>query len=83
MIAAAWFAGPSRYATRARQFIAPFLREHPEWVYAIVAVIMLLIFIWNPIPSTGKLAGIVIYTLLAFFGAYILRRQTAEEFPAP
>lgn len=83
LIAAAWFAGPSRYATRARQFIAPFLREHPEWVYAIVAVIMLLIFIWNPIPSTGKLAGILIYSLLAFFGAYILRRQTAEEFPAP
>ena len=83
LIVAAWFAGPSQYATRARQFIAPFLRDRPEWTYAIVAAILLLVFIWNPIPSTGKLAGIVVYSLLAFFGAYLLRRQTAEEFPPP
>ncbi len=83
LIAAAWFAGPSRYATRAREFIAPFLRERPEWTYAIVAAIMLLIFIWNPIASTGKLAGIIVYSALAFFGAYLLRRQTSEEFPPP
>ena len=44
---------------------------------------MLLVFIWNPIPSTGKLAGIIVYSVLAFFGAYLLRRQTAEEFPPP
>ena len=83
LIAAAWFAGPSGYASRAREFIAPFLRDRPEWTYAIVALILLLIFIWNPIPSTGKPAGIIIYSLLAFFGAYLLRRQTAEEFPPP
>ncbi len=83
LIVAAWFAGPSRYATRAREFIAPFLRDRPEWTYAIVAAIMLLVFIWNPIASTGKLAGIIVYSALAFFGAYLLRRQTAEEFPPP
>jgi len=83
LIAAAWFAGPSRYATRAREFLAPFLREHPEWSYGVVAVLLLLLFIWNPIPSTGKPAGIIVYTLLVFFGAYLLRRQTAEEFPPP
>jgi hypothetical protein len=83
LIAAAWFAGPSRYASRAREFISPFLRERPEWTSAIVAAILLLIFIWNPIPSTGKPAGIIVYSLLAFFGAYLLRRQTAEEFPPP
>ena len=83
LIAAAWFAGPSQYATRARKFIAPFLSERPEWTYGIVAAIMLLIFIWEPIPSTGKLAGIIVYSALAFFGAYLLRRQTAEEFPPP
>ncbi len=83
LIAAAWFAGPSQYATRAREFIAPFLSERPEWTYGIVAAIMLLIFIWEPIPSTGKLAGIIVYSALAFFGAYLLRRQTAEEFPPP
>jgi hypothetical protein len=83
LIAAAWFAGPAHYATRARQAIAPFLRERPEWTYGIVAAIMLLIFIWDPIPSTGKPAGVIVYLLLAFFGTFLLRRQTAEEFPSP
>jgi hypothetical protein len=81
LIAAAWFAGPARLATRGRRAIAPFLRERPEWSYGIVAAIMALIFIWDPIPATGKAAGILSFLALAFFGAYLLRKQTAEEFP--
>jgi len=81
LIAAAWFAGPARLAVNARRRIAPFLREQPGWTYGIVAAIMALIFIWNPIPATGKLAGIIVFLALAFFGTYVLRRQTAEEFP--
>lgn len=82
LIAAAWFAGPARPAVKARRAIAPFLREQPAWTYGIVALIMLLVFIWDPIPATGKPAGIIVFLVLAFFGAYVLRRQTAEEFPA-
>jgi hypothetical protein len=81
LIAAAWFAGPARLAVKGRRAIAPFLREHPEWTYGIVAAIMALIFIWDPIPATGKAAGILTFLALAFFGTYLLRRQTAEEFP--
>ena len=81
LVAAAWFAGPARLAVRARRAIAPFLRERPEWTYGIVAGIMLLIFIWQPIPATGKPAGIIVFLALAFLGTYVLRRQTAEEFP--
>lgn len=81
LIAAAWFAGPAKLAVRARHAIAPFLRDRPEWTYGIVATIMVLIFIWNPIPATGKLAGIIVFLALAFLGTYVLRRQTAEEFP--
>lgn len=81
LIAAAWFAGPSRWARRGREAIAPFLREQAGWTYAIVAAIMLAIFIWDPIPATGKPAGIIVFLALAFFGTYLLRRQTAEEFP--
>ncbi len=43
---------------------------------------MLLIFIWQPIPATGKPAGIIVFLVLAFLGTYVLRRQTAEQFPA-
>jgi hypothetical protein len=82
LIAAAWFAGPARLAVKARHAIAPFLRDQPGWTYGIVAGIMLLIFIWNPIPATGKPAGIIVFLVLAFLGTYVLRRQTAEEFPA-
>jgi hypothetical protein len=81
LIAAAWFAGPAKLAVRARRAIAPFLRDRPEWTYGIVAAIMALIFIWQPIPATGKLAGIIVFLALAFLGTYVLRRQTAVEFP--
>ncbi len=81
LIAAAWFAGPARWAVDARRYIAPFLRERAGWTYGIVAAIMVLIFIWQPIQATGKPAGIIVFLALAFLGTYVLRRQTAEEFP--
>ncbi len=81
LIVGAWFAGPARPARAGREAIAPFLRERPAESYAITLGIMVLIFIWNPIPATGKPAGIIVFTLLALFGMFVLRRQTAEEFP--
>jgi hypothetical protein len=81
LIAAGWFAGPARIAVKARRAIAPFLRDQPGWTYGIVAGIMLLIFIWGPIPATHKPAGIIVFLALAFFGTEVLRRQTASEFP--
>jgi hypothetical protein len=81
LIAAAWFAGPARLAVRARRAIAPFLRERPDWTFGIVATIMALIFIWQPIPATGTLVGIIVFLALALLGTVLLRRQTAEEFP--
>jgi hypothetical protein len=82
LIAAAWFAGPARLATRARRAIAPFLRDRPDWTFGIVAAIMALIFVWQPIPATGTPVGIIVFLALAFLATVLLRRQTAEEFPA-
>jgi hypothetical protein len=81
LIAAAWFAGPTRLAVSGRRTIAPFLRHRPDWTFGIVAAIMALIFIWQPIPATGKPVGIIVFLALAFLGTAVLRRQTAEEFP--
>ena len=81
LIAAAWFAGPTRLAVRGRRTIAPFLLDHPDWTFGIVAAIMALIFIWQPIPATGTPVGIIVFLALAFLGTVLLRRQTAEEFP--
>ena len=82
LILAAWFAGPARLATRGRQAIAPFLREQPRMAFVIAGAIMIVIFIWDPIPATGKPAGIIVFFLLAMLGTEVLRRQTAREFPA-
>ncbi len=81
LMAAAWFAGPAKLAVRARHAIAPFLRHQPGWTYGIVTGIMALIFIWDPIPATGKAAGIIVFLALAYLGTYVLRRQTEAEFP--
>ena len=81
LILAAWFAGPSSLATRGRKLVAPVLADEPLWAFGFVALIMILIFIWRPIPSTGKLAGMIVYFALAMIGTEVLRRQCAQEFP--
>jgi hypothetical protein len=81
LVVAAWFGGPARPAVAARRSIAPFLRERQVATYAIVLGIMVLIFIWNPIHATGTPAGIIVFTCLALFGAYVLIQETAKEFP--
>jgi Short C-terminal domain len=81
LVIAGWFAGPARLSRIAREAIAPFLREQPAATFGIVLAIMVLVFIWQPIPSTSKPIGIAVYTLLALFGTWLLMRQTAEEFP--
>jgi hypothetical protein len=81
LVVAAWFAGPARPAFAARQSISPFLREQSVATYGIVLGVLVLVFIWNPIPATGKPLGILVFTVLALFGTYVLIQQTAEEFP--
>ena len=79
--ACAVFAGPARWATDCRRALAPHLRDHPGWAFATTALVMVLIFIWNPIPATGKPAGIIVFFLLAMLGTEVLRRETLREFP--
>ncbi len=81
-IVAGWVAGPARLAVRGRRVIAPFVRSYPVAMYAAVAAALLLIFIWQPIPSTRSWVGMVVYSVLAFLGTELLRRQMATEFPA-
>ena len=81
VIAAAWFAGPARIATSGRRALAPHLRDQAGWAFATAAAVMVLIFIWDPIPATGKPAGMIVFLLLALLGVEVLRRQTAAEFP--
>ncbi len=82
VILSAWFAGPSRWAVSARRFLAPHFRERPGLPYWITAALLVLVFIWGPIPATRNPWEMLLFTILAFLGAHVLRDQMAEEFPA-
>ncbi|MGH2883934.1 MAG: hypothetical protein ACRDPA_14775, partial [Solirubrobacteraceae bacterium] len=62
LVAAAWFAGPARPAHSSRGAIAPFLREQTVATYGIVVGLLVLLFIWDPIPATSKPIGILVFT---------------------
>ncbi len=81
VVIAAWFGGPARAAVGGRRVIAPVLRERPAWCFGIVALVMIVIFIWQPIPATGTPVGIVAFMALALLGTEMLRRQAGVEFP--
>jgi hypothetical protein len=81
IILAGILAGPTRAATTLRRTLAPYLRERPDIAYGATAFLLLLLFLWGPIVATRTFTGILIITVLGFFGMYMLRRQTMLEFP--
>jgi hypothetical protein len=81
LIASSWFAGPASWATAARRWLAPHAQAHPGGTFAVVAGILLILFIWQPFPATGKPVGMLVFTILAMVGTEILRRQMLREFP--
>jgi Short C-terminal domain len=81
VIFSAWLAGPARWAVAGRRFWAPHLRERPGLAYWITAGVLALVFIWGPIPATRNPFAMLLFTILAFVGAHVLRGQIAEEFP--
>jgi hypothetical protein len=75
-------AGPGRHEVAVRRFLAPYLRERPVVVYAVLAFIFLLWLTLLPtINNLGQVLIILILAALAVVGVEILRRQTAREFP--
>ena len=75
-------AGPGRHEVAVRRFLAPYLRDRPVVVYAVLAVVFLLwLAFLATINNLGQVLVIVILAALAVVGVEILRRQTAREFP--
>jgi hypothetical protein len=75
-------AGPGRHEVAVRRFLAPYLRERPVVVYAVLAFVFLVWLAFLPtINNAGQVIVIVILAALAVVGVEILRRQTAREFP--
>ena len=80
MIAAAWFAGPTAWATSARRGITPYLRQ-PRFAYGGLAVLLVLLFWWDPVVATHRLIPSLVLVILLAIGTEMLRRQVIREFP--
>jgi hypothetical protein len=81
VVIAAWVAGHTRLAVRLRRGLAPELREHPQYVYGVAALVLLLVVVWGPFPSTRELLPIIGFAILIALGIHVLRGMTADEFP--
>jgi hypothetical protein len=81
VVFAAWLAGPAKTATGLRRAAAPWLNTRPDIAYGGVALLLLLVIAWGPIHATRMVLPVLLFTVLAFAGMVVLRRQVAEEFP--
>jgi hypothetical protein len=81
MVAGAWLAGPTSWATAIRRMLAPYMRE-PVLVYSVVAVLVALVVLWwAPTPATRNPATATVLVALLLLGVEALRRRTLGEFP--
>jgi Short C-terminal domain len=80
IVLAAWLAGPTGAATAIRRWITPYLRQ-PRIAYAGLAVVLLLLFWWDPFPATHRLPPSLLLIALLALGVEMLRRQVIREFP--
>lgn len=81
LILAGLLAGPTRIATDIRRRLAPYLRDRADLTFGAMGLLLLLLFVWGPIPATRTLTGILIIIVLFIVGTVMLRRLTASEFP--
>ena len=81
ILIAAWIAGRTRPATALRRAAAPYMRERPEVVYAVVGTIFLLLVAWGPTRAFRLPFSLLLIAILLVVGTEALRRQAAREFP--
>ena len=72
--------GPPAAASAVRRWITPYLRQ-PRIAYAGLAVLLLLLFWWDPFPATHRLPPSLLLIALLALGVEVLRRQVIREFP--
>jgi hypothetical protein len=80
VVLAAWLAGPTAAAVWLRRGITPYLRQ-PRFAYAGLALLLVLLFWWNPTEATRRLASSLVLIALLAIGVEALRRQVIREFP--
>ncbi len=74
-----WLAGPMRWATRARGFVAPTLRDRAVLAWGILAAVYLLLILWAPVPALQNWLGIILLGVLVALGFEAFRRVAVGE----
>jgi hypothetical protein len=69
-----WFAGPSKYSTRARNWLAPTLRDRPGLAWAVLGGVYLLLVLWAPVPALHTWLGVLLLGALVALGFEAFRR---------
>lgn len=81
VVVAAWLGGPSRPAVVIRRAVAPALQQRPDLAGVGVAVALLAVIAWVPLPALRRPWFVLLLIALVILGFFILRRQTEREFP--
>jgi hypothetical protein len=80
LLVAVWIAGPSRYATGSRRWLAPHIAR-AELAFGGAAALLALLVWWGPTAQTQRWQLILVTAVVLALGVEVLRRQTAAEFP--
>ena len=81
IVAGAVLAGPTRYATAARGWMAPVMNHRPGIAWAVTGGAYLLLVLWGPTHALRTWWGILLLGALLAVGVAVLRREIAREFP--
>jgi hypothetical protein len=72
-------AGPWGYARRGRKWLAPNFRERPEFGWAVLAGLYLLLILWGPVPALRTWLGVIVLGALIALGFEAFRRVVLSE----
>ena len=71
----AWLAGPARWATRAREWMGPTLRDQPGIAYAVALTALTVIVAIGILPGSTRVIPLLLYAALVIAGVTVLRRE--------
>ena len=72
-------AGPWGYFRRMRAWLAPNFRDRPEFGWAVLAGLYLLLILWGPVPALRTWLGVIVLGLLIALGFEAFRRVVLGE----
>jgi hypothetical protein len=79
VVAGAWLAGHGTRATKIRKAATPTFDQRPAVARAALALLLLLLILWGPVPWTGQVLPLLLHTVAAFVWLELLMRRTVAD----